>query len=89
MMSHHHHHSHEHDHHGDHSHGDGHDHSDEVSPALQTLIYSQIDFGQVRTLNEIDPDSGRSIIEKPWAQRLDPEPLLTSDADEQLLIFVP
>ena len=87
----HHHHFHEHDHgeHGDHAHGADHDHSDEVSPALQKLIYSQIDFGKIRTLNETEPDSGLEIIQKPWTQRMDTEPSLVSDADEQLLIFVP
>ena len=84
-----HHHSHEHDDHGDHSHGDSHDHSDEVIPALQTLIYSQIDFPKLRTLNEEEPDLGLGVVQKPWSQRMDPEPSLVSDADEQLLIFVP
>ena len=87
----HHHHSHEHDDHG-HDHGnDGHshDHSDDLTPALQTLIYSQIDFPKLRTLNEEEQDSGLGVIQKAWTQRLDSEPCLTSDADEQLLIFVP
>ena len=86
-------HSHEHDDHGSHDHGDSHDHdhdhSDEVIPALQTLIYSQIDFPKLRTLNEEEPDSGLGVVQKPWSQRMDPEPSLVSDADEQLLIFVP
>ena len=92
-MSHHQHphdheHDHEHDEHGGHDHA-GHDHPDEVIPALQTLIYSQIDFPKLRTLNETTPDSGLAVIQKPWDQRMDTEPALVSDADEQLLIFVP
>ena len=85
----HHHHSHDHDEHGGHDHGEEHDHADEVSPALQTLIYSQIDFDKLRTLNEAEPDSGLSVVKKPWSQHMDPEPALVSDADEQLLMLVP
>lgn len=83
------HHPHEHDHHDHHDHGDSHDHSDEVSPALQKLIYTQIDFPKLRTLNEEEADSGLGVIQKSWSQRMDLEPSLASDADEQLLIFVP
>lgn len=72
----------------DHSH-DGHDHSEETNPALQTLIWKQIDFDNVRTLNESEPDTGVRVIKKTWQQRLEAEPELASDLDEQLLIFVP
>ncbi|KAF2143646.1 uncharacterized protein K452DRAFT_224878 [Aplosporella prunicola CBS 121167] len=79
----------EHDHSGhDHSHG-AHDHSDDLTPAIQSLLYEQVDFGAVNTLNEAEPRSGASILQKTYAQRLDPEPELQSDADEQLLMFVP
>ena len=81
-------HDHHHDH-GGHDHHDGHDHSDETQPALQSLIYKQIEFDKIRTLNERDRDSGRSIVEKTWQQRLDADPELVSDADEQLIMFVP
>ena len=84
-MSHHHHH-HEAD---DHSHGSAHDHSDDVEPALQSLIWRQVDFESIRTLNEQEPDSGAKIVEKTWSQRLNPEPELNSDADEQLLMYIP
>ncbi|KAL8775716.1 MAG: hypothetical protein Q9209_000212 [Squamulea sp. 1 TL-2023] len=91
-MSHHHHGHAGHNHH--HQHGDderdhSHDHSDEVEPALQTLIWKQIDFESIRTLNESETDSGAKIVEKTWPQRLNAEPVLKSDADEQLLMFVP
>ncbi|KAL8699417.1 MAG: hypothetical protein Q9224_001426 [Gallowayella concinna] len=91
-MSHHHHHHHSHaghSHGDDDGHGHGHDHSDDIEPALQTLIWKQIDFESIRTLNESEPDQGAKIVEKTWPQRLDPEPMLESDADEQLLMFVP
>ncbi|KAL8911122.1 MAG: hypothetical protein Q9171_003660 [Xanthocarpia ochracea] len=88
-----HHHSHaSHDHHHDREdgdHGHSHDHSDEVEPALQTLIWKQIDFESIRTLNESEPDQGAKVVEKTWPQRLNAEPMLQSDADEQLLMFVP
>jgi len=80
-------HSHEHE---NHNHGDhNHDHSDETSPALQTLIWKQIDFDNIRTLNESEPDAGVKIIKKTYQQRLDADPELVSDADEQLIVFVP
>lgn len=86
-------HSHEHDHSAhDHSHGDNHeahDHSDDVEPALQSLLWKQIEFEKITTLNESVPESGAQIVQKLWSQRLDAEPILTSDADEQLLMTVP
>ncbi|KAL8943091.1 MAG: hypothetical protein Q9216_001291 [Gyalolechia sp. 2 TL-2023] len=84
-----HHHAHDHSGHGDHHGGEGHDHSDEIEPALQTLIWKQIDFESIRTLNEFETDQGAKIVEKTWPQRLNAEPELVSDADEQLLMFVP
>ncbi|KAF2838630.1 DUF1000-domain-containing protein [Patellaria atrata CBS 101060] len=84
--------SHCHDEHGHdgHDHGEGsHDHSDNITPALQNLLYGQIDFSAVTTLNETEPRSGAKILQKTWAQRLEPEPELQSDTDEQLLMIVP
>jgi RNA polymerase I-specific transcription initiation factor RRN6 len=84
--------SHCHDDHAGHSHnGDGppHDHSDDVVPATQFLLYEQIDFGAVITLNESEPRSGAAVLQKPWAERLEAEPELKSDADEQLLMTIP
>ncbi|KAL8706395.1 MAG: hypothetical protein Q9201_000541 [Fulgogasparrea decipioides] len=85
----HHHDDHGHNDHGDNHHSHGHEHSDEIEPALQTLLWKQIDFESIRTLNESEPDQGAKIVEKTWPMRLDPEPMLESDADEQLLMFVP
>lgn len=89
--SHDHDHDHGHDHHDSHGHGHGHghDHSDEIEPAIQSLIWKQIEFEKIRTLNESEIDAGAKIVEKTWPQRLDPEPELVSDSDEQLLIFIP
>ena len=88
-MSHHHGHDHSGHDHGDNTHDHAHDHSDETEPALQTLIWKQIDFDNIRTLNESEPDAGAKVVKKTWQQRLEADPELESDADEQLLIFVP
>jgi hypothetical protein len=43
--------------HHHHDHGDGghchaeHDHSNDITPAIQSLLYTQIDFDQINTLN--------------------------------------
>ncbi|KAL3480121.1 PITH domain-containing protein [Aspergillus californicus] len=84
-------HNHSHDHHG-HCHGeadDAHDHSNDITPALQSLLYSQIQFDSINTLNEATPNSGAAIVKKTWAERQDDEPELESDADEQLLMYIP
>ena len=81
-----------HDEHGGHGHNhshDGHDHTNDITPALQSGLYQQIDFERITTLNEAVPKSGTSIVKKEWSQRLDEEPLLQSDADEQLLMHIP
>lgn len=83
------HHDDHHHHHGHDGHHDGHDHSDDLEPALQTLIWQQIEFEKIRTLNELELDSGAKIVEKTWAQRMNAEPELVSDTDEQMLMFVP
>ena len=93
-MSHHHHHHHGHSH-GDHdeehaeAHNHVHDHDDDIVPALQNLLYEQIDFSKLVTLNEDESNSGRAICQKTWMQRMDPEPELKSSADEQLLMHIP
>ena len=106
MSGHHHHH-----HHGDggHCHGeDGQDHSNDITPAIQSLLYSQIDFDSITTLNgiffrlfnfpqletdflvlESTPKAGAAIVKKTWAERLNDNPELESDADEQLLMYIP
>lgn len=79
----------EHDHgHGGHSH-EGHDHSDDITPALQYSLYQHINFDDVTTLNEAVSDSGKAIVKKTWAERMNDEPELESDADEQLLMHIP
>ncbi|KAK0875383.1 hypothetical protein LTR87_010781 [Friedmanniomyces endolithicus] len=80
----------EHGHHGhDHSEGAAHDHTDDITPALHNHIYEQIDFSAINTLNESEPRSGSRVVQKTWTERLDREPELSSDADEQLLMHMP
>lgn len=44
------HHHHHHDHGGCHG-EDGHDHSSDITPAIQSLLYTQIQFDSINTLN--------------------------------------
>lgn len=80
----------EHEHHS-HGHGghDGHDHSHDLEPALQSNLYKQIQFDQIRTYNEAEARSGAAIVQKTWTDRLNDTPVLESDADEQLLMHIP
>lgn len=80
--------SHDHDH-GPNGHGGEHDHTDDVTPALQSYIYEEIDFDNITTLNESIPDSGQAIVKKSWQERMNADPELKSDADEQLLMYIP
>src|SRR3954447_16589942 len=75
--------------HSAHSHAGGHDHSDDITPALQFSLYQHINFDDITTLNEAEAGSGMAIVKKTWAERLDPEPELESDADEQLIVHIP
>ncbi|CAJ2511800.1 Uu.00g074250.m01.CDS01 [Anthostomella pinea] len=74
-----------HDHHHDHEH----DHSDDITPALQRSLYQHIRFDDVTTMNEAATGSGKAIVKKTWTERLQEEPELASDADEQILMTVP
>ncbi|TVY57181.1 PITH domain-containing protein P35G2.02 [Lachnellula cervina] len=79
----------EHDHSG-HNHGDGeHDHTDDITPALQYSLYQHITFDDITTLNEAQPEAGKAIVKKTWAERMEEKPELESDADEQLLMHIP
>lgn len=87
--------SHCHDEHAGHGHDHGHDHdhehdhSDDITPALQASLYEQINFDEITTLNEDRRDAGKAVVKKTWAERLETETELASDADEQLLMSVP
>lgn len=83
----------EHEHHGHGGHGpddgDGHNHSHDVEMALHSNLYKQIQFDQIRTLNEAEASSGAAVVQKEWRDRLQDTPILESDADEQLLMHIP
>jgi hypothetical protein len=56
-----------HHHHGDGGHCQGeHDHSNDITPAIQSLLYSQIDFDSITTLNGMNlypqPRAAVSIV---------------------------
>lgn len=79
-----------HDHHDHgHSHDHEHDHSDDITPALQHSLYEHIQFDDIVTLNEAATHSGKGIVKKTWAERLQPFPELQSDTDAQLLMNIP
>ncbi|KAG9248569.1 putative PITH domain-containing protein P35G2.02 [Calycina marina] len=78
----------EHDHSG-HSQVEGHDHSDDITPALQYSLYQHINFDDVTTFNEAETGSGKAILKKTWAERMEESPVLESDADEQILMHIP
>jgi hypothetical protein len=81
----------EHDHSGhDHGHDhSAHDHTDDITPALQYSLYQHVNFDDITCMNESSPGSGKAIVKKTWAERLQPQPEVESDADEQLLLHVP
>ncbi|KAI0974764.1 PITH domain-containing protein [Xylaria arbuscula] len=87
--------SHCHDEHADHNgHGHGdhdheHDHSDDITPALQYSLYQHIRFDDIVTLNESERDAGKAVVKKTWSDRLQVEPELVSDADEQMIMNIP
>ncbi|KAK3943511.1 PITH domain-containing protein [Diplogelasinospora grovesii] len=88
--------SHNHGHacHDEHTHshgGDGHDHdhSDDITPALQDSLYRHIEFDKITALNEATYGSGKAICKKTWQERMNPEPELVSDCDEQLIVNIP
>jgi hypothetical protein len=79
-----------HSHGGDgHGHDDGHDHTDDITPALQFSLYQHIHFDEVTALNEAAYGSGKAIVQKTWAERLQVEPELESDVDEQVIVNIP
>ncbi|KUJ18095.1 DUF1000-domain-containing protein [Mollisia scopiformis] len=81
-----------HDEHSGHDHGHDHaehDHTDDITPALQYSLYQHINFDDITTLNESEAHSGKAIVKKTWTERLEMEPELESDADEQLLMHIP
>ncbi|CEP19394.1 hypothetical protein [Parasitella parasitica] len=65
-----------------------HDHDDLPESGEQFILYSKIDLENVRCLNESEPNSGKLTI-RPWDQRQEDSKYVESDADEQLIFFIP
>ncbi|KAK9493845.1 galactose-binding domain-like protein [Lipomyces doorenjongii] len=81
-------HSHSHSHSQD-NHGHDHSHSPPPDTTFDSQsLYSHIYHDQIWTMNESEPNAGRDVI-KPWSDRYDTEKVLESDADEQLIMFIP
>jgi hypothetical protein len=86
--------SHHHDHHHDHYDGQdpidhNHDHDDDLTPAVQNLLYAQLDFDAVQCMNEAEAGSAIKVLRKTWADRLNNTPEIETDTDEQLLLTIP
>lgn len=80
--------------HGGHGHGhgggdghEGHDHDDPERGFTESLL-PYIDIGSVTCGNEEEPESIKKCF-RPWSDREDETLYVDSDADEQLLVFVP
>lgn len=63
--------------------------TDDLTPAIQYSLYQHIEFDKITTLNEAIEGSGASVVKKTWGERLDTVRVLESDADAQLLMFIP
>jgi len=84
---------------GGHGHGHGHghggaggcdecDHDADPERGFEETLYPYIDLPQVTCLNEITDGAGRKCL-RPWSDRADPDRFVESDADEQLILFIP
>jgi hypothetical protein len=62
------------------------DHSDKETQEFS--LYSQINTLGLKCLNCVDPDNGFKIF-KPWSDRLDTTVLLSSEEDEEIIIYIP
>ncbi|KAJ2751842.1 hypothetical protein H4S06_004058 [Coemansia sp. BCRC 34490] len=84
-------HDHDHSHGHNHSHGHGghnHSHDAEADTGLADSLHSQINIDETRCLNEQEAGSIKTVF-KAWHDRLDTTQGVSSDADEELLVFVP
>ncbi|KAJ8101898.1 galactose-binding domain-like protein [Lipomyces tetrasporus] len=81
-------HGHNHSHSQD-NHGHGHSHSPPPETTFDSQsLYSRIYHDQIWTMNESEPNAGRNVV-KSWDERYDTEKILESDADEQLIMYIP
>jgi len=79
-------HGHDHGHHHDHDHDHDHDHGEDAG-GEEWSLYQQVDLPRSRVLNAAHPSAALAAILRPRHARTDTSlPVVTSDADEQLLI---
>ncbi|KAJ3288414.1 hypothetical protein HDU79_004846 [Rhizoclosmatium sp. JEL0117] len=71
----------------DHNHNHDHDH-DGPDRGAEFTLYKHIDIDNIRTFNEAVPGSGKTVF-KSYEERLDDSKFVESDADDQLIIFIP
>ncbi|KAK9457932.1 galactose-binding domain-like protein [Dipodascopsis uninucleata] len=83
-------HNHNYGHSNGHDHGHGsHSHSPPPEPTSDSQsLYKYINHDLVWTMNESERDMGKAII-KPYDERFDTNKILESDADEQLIMYIP
>lgn len=73
---------------GSHGHDHDHDHGEDVG-GEEWSLYTQVDLPRSRVLNAAHPTTALTAILRPYHARGDTTlPVVTSDADEQLLIFL-
>lgn len=73
-----------------HEHHHGHDDADHVKAGegQQDILFLDVDRDQVTALNEKQTGSAAHII-RPYDQRMSDSPLLESDVDDELMVYVP
>ena len=73
-----------------HEHHHGHDDADHVKAGegQQDILFLDVDREQVTALNEKQTGSAAHII-RPYDQRMSDSPLLESDVDDELMVYVP
>ena len=80
-------HDHGHGHGHGHDHGQDHDHDDSWERGDESSLFQHIDTPKVRALNcATEPVTG---CFKPWERRLTEELFIESDADDELILYVP
>jgi hypothetical protein len=71
-----------------HIHSDQCDHSDGPDRGSEYTLYSLIDLNSVRPFNLVNEDAAKLIF-KPWDDRFSLDGYIESDADEQIILFIP
>eukprot|EP01062_Namystynia_karyoxenos_P018645 TRINITY_DN16959_c0_g1_i1.p1 TRINITY_DN16959_c0_g1~~TRINITY_DN16959_c0_g1_i1.p1 ORF type:complete len:235 (+),score=64.48 TRINITY_DN16959_c0_g1_i1:81-785(+) len=70
-------------------HGQGDDDKDMVDALQGGGLNGLIDFKRVRCLNVADPEMLCRMLQKPWEERRSEAVCAASDADEEMIIYVP